>query len=260
MVEVAGVALDVAERGTGRPLLFLHAGHPSGRLDAKSQVLELLAEHARVLAPTHPGFGSLLAPRELTTVDDLAYLYLDLLEALNLRDAIVVGVSFGGWIAAEMAVKSTERMSALVLANAVGIKPGTRETRDIADIYAITDKQLAELVWADPARMAPNPKTLPESDLIAMARSRESTGRYTWSPYMHDPKLKGRLHRIRVSTLVLWGAADRVTELEYGRAYAAGIPDARFETIEDAGHFPHLEQPQAFARAVLGFIESVRAP
>jgi pimeloyl-ACP methyl ester carboxylesterase len=256
VVEVAGVALDMAERGTGRPLLFLHAGHPSGRLEPKSPVLELLAEHAWVLAPTHPGFGSAPAPRDLTTVDDLAYLYLDLLDALNLRDVIVVGVSLGGWIAAEMAVKSTERMSALVLANAVGIKPGSRETRDIADIYAVPDKELAELVWADPARMAPNPKTLPESDLIAMARSRESTGRYAWSPYMHDPKLLRRLHRIRIPTLVLWGAADRVTKVEYGRAYAEAIPGARFETIEAAGHFPHLEQPQAFARAVSGFIPS----
>jgi pimeloyl-ACP methyl ester carboxylesterase len=259
VVEVTGVALDIAERGSGPPLLFLHAGHPSGRLDQGSLVLDLLAEKTRVIAPTHPGFGSVPAPRELTTVDDLAYLYLDLLDTLNLRDAIVVGVSLGGWIAAEMAVKSNERMSALVLANAVGIKPGTRETRDIADIYAITDKQLADLVWADPVRMAPNPKTLPESDLIAMARSRESTGRYAWSPYMHDPKLKGRLHRIHIPTLVLWGAADRVTRLEYGRAYAAAIPDARFETIEGAGHFPHLEQPQAFARAVLAFVDS-RAP
>jgi pimeloyl-ACP methyl ester carboxylesterase len=171
---------------------------------------------------------------------------------------VVVGASLGGWIAAEMAVKSTERMSALVLANAVGIKAGDRETRDIADIFAVTDKQLAELAWADPARLAPNPKGLPESDLIAMARSRESTGRYAWSPYMHNPKLKGRLHRVRVPTLVLWGAADRVTKLEYGRSYAAAIPGARFETIEGAGHFPHLEQPQAFSRAVSGFLDSVR--
>ena len=170
---IHGVALEMVERGKGRPLLFLHPGHPSGRLDPKAPVLEALAADARVLAPTHPGFGSTPAPRELTTVDDLAYLYLDLLDTLDLRDVVVVGVSLGGWIAAEMAVKSTERISALVLANAVGIKPGDRETRDIADIYAITDKQLADLVWADPARMAPNPKTLPESDLIAMARSRE---------------------------------------------------------------------------------------
>ena len=253
---IHGVALEMVERGEGRPLLFLHPGHPSGRLDPKAPVLEALAAHAHVIAPTHPGFGSTPAPRELTTVDDLAYLYLDLLDTLNLRDVIVVGTSLGGWIAAEMAVKSTMRMSALVLANAVGIKPGDRETRDIADIYAVTDKQLAELVWADPARMAPNPKTLPEGDLIAMARSRESTGRYAWSPYMHDPKLKGRLHRIRIPTLVLWGQADRVATAEYGRSYAAAIPEARFETIEGAGHFPHLEQPQAFARAVLSFTDS----
>jgi pimeloyl-ACP methyl ester carboxylesterase len=257
-VAINGVAMEIVERGKGRPLLFLHPGHPSGRLDPKSPVLELLSERVRVLAPTHPGFGSTPAPRELTTVDDLAYLYLDMLDALDLREVVVVGASLGGWIAAEMAVKSTERMSALVLANAVGIKAGDRETRDIADIFAVTDKQLAELAWADPARLAPNPKGLPESDLIAMARSRESTGRYAWSPYMHNPKLKGRLHRVRVPTLVLWGAADRVTKVEYGKSYAAAIPGAKFETIEGAGHFPHLEQPQAFARAVSAFVESAR--
>lgn len=254
-VEIQNLAIEMTAKGSGRPLLFLHPGHPSGRLDPNAPVLDALAANARVLAPTHPGFGATPAPRELTTIDDLAYLYLDLLETLNLRDVVVVGVSIGGWIAAEMAVKSTERIAALVLANAVGIKPGTRETRDIADIYAVTDKQLAELVWADPARMASNPKTLPESDLIAMARSRESTGRYAWSPYMHNPKLKGRLHRVRVPTLVLWGTADRVTKTEYGKSFAAAIPGAVFETIEGAGHFPHIEQPQAFARAVLAFVE-----
>ena len=87
-----------------------------------------------------------------------------------------------------------------------------------------------------------------------MARNREATARFTWSPYMHDPKLKGRLHRIDVPTLFLWGdAGSHRDEPEYGRAYAAAIPDARFETIERAGHFPHLEQPEAFARAVFGF-------
>jgi pimeloyl-ACP methyl ester carboxylesterase len=257
-VQIQNLALELTVTGEGRPLLFLHPGHPSGRLDPKAPVLELLSEQARVIAPTHPGFGSQPAPRELTTIDDLAYLYLDLLDTLDLRDVVIVGVSLGGWIAAEMAVKSTARTGALVLANAVGIKPGSRETRDIADIYAITDKQLAELVWAEPARMAHNPKTLPESDLIAMARSRESTGRYAWSPYMHNPKLKGRLHRIRVPTLVLWGATDRVTTTDYGRAYAAAIPGARFETIDGAGHFPHLEQPQSFAKAVSAVIASSR--
>ena len=253
-VKVSGVAIEVTTRGNGRPLVFLHPGHPSGRLDPTSPALELLAKNAHVLAPTHPGFGSAPAPRELTNIDDLAYLYLDLLDALDVRDAVLVGCQLGGFIAAEIAVKSTERISHLVLVDAFGIKIGDREARDIADIYAITDKQLAELAYADPEKIARDTKTISEAELVLMARSRESTGRYAWSPFMHDPKLKGRLHRIRVPTLVLWGAADRVAKPEYGRGYAAAIPDARFQLIEGAGSFPHLEQPEAFAQAIADFI------
>jgi pimeloyl-ACP methyl ester carboxylesterase len=257
-IDAAGMAVEVLERGEGRPILFLHPGHPGGRMDGSARALELLAERARVIAPTHPGFGMEAGPPHLTTVDDLAYLYLDLMDAMDLRGVAVVGVSLGGWIAAEMAVKDCARMSHLVLANTVGIKVGGRETRDIADIYAITDKQLAELVYADPARMVRDSKTLPASELTLMARSRESTGRYGWTPYMHDPKLKGRLHRIHVPALVLWGEADRVVTPEYGRAFAAAIPASRFATLAGAGHLPHLEQPEAFARGVLDFIEETR--
>ena len=84
-------------------------------------------------------------------------------------------------------------------------------------------------------------------------RNREATGRFAWSPYMHDPKLKGRLHRIRVPALVLWGAADRIASEHYGRAYCAALPHGRFELIERAGHYPHLEQPDEFARRVHAF-------
>jgi pimeloyl-ACP methyl ester carboxylesterase len=145
-VTVAGVPIEVSERGRGRPILVLHGGHPSGRIDPGARELQALAEKAREIAPTHPGFGLDPAPRDLTTIDDLAYLYLDLMTAMDLKDAVVVGLSLGGYIAAEMAVKSIARMSHLVLVNALGIKPGGRETRDIADIFAITDKQIAELV------------------------------------------------------------------------------------------------------------------
>ncbi len=252
-MDIAGIPLEIAETGNGRPLLFLHGGHPSGRLDPQARILEALGESFRIVAPTHPGFGA-AAPSQLTTIDDLAYLYLDLLEAMNLRNVVLAGASLGGWIAAEMAVKATERISQLVLIDAVGIKPGDRETRDIADIYAITDKQLAEIAYADPGKMARNPGSLPEDELILMARSREATGRYAWTPYMHDPKLKGRLHRIHVPTLVLWGEADRIVKPDYGRAYADAIPGARFVGVESAGHFPHLEQPNAVAHLILDFI------
>jgi pimeloyl-ACP methyl ester carboxylesterase len=252
--EIAGVPVEIAERGKGQPLLFLHGGHPSGRLDPDARIAESLGASFRFIAPTHPGFGLTPAPAHLSTVDDLAYLYLDLLDRLDLRDVVLVGASLGGWIAAEMAVKSTERLSRLVLINPVGIKVSARETRDIADIYAITDRNLAELAYADPARMARDPKSLPEEELTLMARSREATGRYAWTPYMHNPKLKGRLHRIRIPSLVLWGEADRIVHSDYGRAFAAEIPGARFNAVENAGHFPHLEQPNTVANQIVDFV------
>jgi pimeloyl-ACP methyl ester carboxylesterase len=257
-LEVGGVPIEISERGKGKPLLFLHPGHPAGRLDPASRMMEALAEKMRVIAPTHPGFGTTPAPAQLTTVDDLAYLYLDLLAAMNLKDVVLAGASFGGWIAAEIAVKSTERLSHLILIDSLGIKTGDRETRDIADIYAVTDKQLAELSYADPQKMTRDVKSLPESELILMARSREATGRYGWTPYMHDPKLKARLHRIRIPTLVLWGAADRIAKPDYGRVFAAAIPGADFALIEGAGHFPHLEQPNTLAHRILDFVAEIQ--
>jgi len=256
--EIAGIPLEITEAGHGRPLLFLHGGHPSGRLDPQARLVEALADNFRFIAPTHPGFGITAAPPQLTTVDDLAYLYLDLLDALDLRDVVLVGASLGGWIAAEMAVKTTERISQLVLIDSVGIKVGDREARDIADIYAITDRQLAEIAYADPQKMARDTKSLPEQELTLMARSRESTGRYAWSPYMHNPKLKARLHRIGIPALVLWGEADRIVAPEYGSSFAAALPNARFAVIESAGHFPHLEQPNAVAHHILDLLSEGR--
>jgi pimeloyl-ACP methyl ester carboxylesterase len=230
---INGIRIETIERGSGRPLLFLH---PGIGIKPMAPVLDRLAERARVIAPSHPG-------------------YLDLLDELDLTETIVTGVSLGGWIAAEMAVKSCARMSHLVLANPVGIKVSDRETRDIADIFALTDEQLAELSYFDPAAGKHDYQTMPEAEVRAVARNREATARYGWSPYMHDPKLKARLHRIRVPTLLLWGTADRILSQPYGHAYCAAIPGARFEPIERAGHFPHLEQPDEFARRIFAFVD-----
>ena len=250
------VTIEIAETGRGKPLLFLHAGHPAGRPELGAPALTALARSYRVIAPTHPGFGRDAAPSSLTTIDDLAYLYLDLVEELDLHGVVLVGAGLGGWIAAEMAVKSTVRLSNLVLIDAVGIKPGGREDRDIADIYAILDKELIALSYADPAKGTPDKSKLSEDEFLYMAKSREATARYTWSPYMHDPKLMGRLHRIQLPTLVLWGEADKIVSPDYGRKFAAAIPGARFALIKNAGHLPYLEQPQAFADNILAFVEA----
>ena len=142
------------------------------------------------------------------------------------------------------------------MANAVGVKISDRETRDIADIFALTDPEYLDITYCDPAVGRRDYKALPDGEVLAAARNREATARYAWSPYMHDPKLKGRLHRIRVPTLLLWGAHDRVLSEAYGRAYCALIAGARFEPIDRAGHFPDQEQPKIFAERVMAFMGS----
>jgi pimeloyl-ACP methyl ester carboxylesterase len=251
LTEIAGVRLELVERGSGRPLLLLH---PAIGIKATDQVIDQLARSFRVLAPSHPGFGRSELPRGMTTVDDLAYFYLDVMDALDLRDVVLAGISFGGWIAAEITVKSTERVSHLVLADAVGIKLGDREHRDIADIFTTKQSDVDRLAYPDPSVAAVDHATISDDDALIMFRNREATALFAWSPYMYDPKLAGRLHRIRVPTLVLWGAGDRIVAPDYGRAYGRLIAGSQFELIERAGHYPHLERPELFTQRIVEFV------
>lgn len=250
LTEIAGARIELIKRGSGRPLLLLH---PAIGIKATDAVIDRLAQSFTVLAPSHPGFGRSELPRGMTTVDDLAYFYLDLMEALDLREAVVAGISFGGWIAAEIAIKSIERISHLMLADAVGIKLGDREHRDIADIFTVKQSEVDRLAYHDPTLAAVDHSAISDDDAHIMFRNREATALFAWSPYMYDPKLAGRLRRIRVPTLVLWGASDRIVSPDYGRAYARLIPSAQFELIEQAGHYPHLERPELFAQRIVDF-------
>src|ERR1700719_4684461 len=134
-VSLAGTSLDVIERGQGRDLLFLHAGEG---LMPERPWLDLLSRHYRVIAPWHPGYGNSPLIDGAGSVDDLASLYLDLAAELGLDNAVLVGADLGGWIAAEMMVRSTARFSRLVLVAPLGIKLRGREERDIADVHAMT--------------------------------------------------------------------------------------------------------------------------
>jgi pimeloyl-ACP methyl ester carboxylesterase len=247
---VHGSKLELIDRGRGRPILFLH---PHIGLEPSAPVLAMLAAGGRLIAPSHPGFGRSELPSTLTTVEDLAYFYLDAMDALDLEQTLVIGVSLGAWIAAAIAIKSTARMSRLVLANPVGIKVGDRDTRDILDVFAMLEDEFHDKAFADPAAAKRDYRAMSEDELRIVARNRESAARFAWSPYMHDPKLRDRLHRIAIPTLVLWGASDRLVEEGYGRAFCAAVPNAKFERIEGAGHFPHLERPKVFAEHALAF-------
>jgi len=250
--KIAGANIEILRRGKGRPILFLH---PHIGMHGSQRFIELLARHVQVIAPSHPGFGHSELPKGMSTVDDLSYFYLDLIEELDLRELVVVGASFGGWIAAEIATKSCERLSRLVLLAPVGVKLGPRDKSDIVDIFSTPRSRWEELSFRDPSVWLRDYESLPEDELTAMARNREATALFAWNPYMYDAKLKGRLHRIRVPTLVLWGANDGFAPLAYGRTYCAAVPGAKFEEIADAGHFPHMEQPEAVANRVIQEID-----
>jgi pimeloyl-ACP methyl ester carboxylesterase len=253
---VNGVKLETIERGQAnhraRAILFLH---PGIGIEADAPVLDALAKGGRVIAPSHPGFGASELPRGMTTVDDVSYFYLDLMDQLDLRDTLVVGVGLGGWLACEIAVKTTARISHLVLGNPLGIKYGDRETRDKVDIWSLMPDEVDALAYFDPTVGKRDYKNLPDAVALTAARNREAYARLAWSPYMHNPKLKHRLHRVDVPTLFLWGTADRILSEPYGRAFCAIIAGARFKTVERAGHYPHIEQPEQFARAALDFAQ-----
>jgi pimeloyl-ACP methyl ester carboxylesterase len=251
-LNVHGVQLEVVERGQGRPILVLHG---EDGLDPHAPFLDRLASLGRVLAPSHPGYGRSPDHEAIDTVDDLSYLYLDLLAEQQLRDVVVIGFSLGGWIAAEMAVKATERLATLVLVAPLGIKVGDRETRDIPDIFALPPEEITRLTYHDPSVARVDYSMLSEDELTILARNREATALYAWEPYFHNPKLRRRLHRVNIPTLLPWGASDRfVTPGYYGAAYRNAIPGARLEIIERAGHLPHIEQPEAFVERVRAFI------
>lgn len=249
----AGTAeLEVLRRGAGRPVLLLHGFEP---VAPRARFLDLLGEHAEVIAPSHPGFGRSPRPDDVDTVYDLMRVYLDVLDGLPHEGVTLLGLSFGGWLAAEIAVACPHRIDRLILVDAVGIKVGDRETPDVLDLFNTSPAEVHRRTWHDAAAWTPDWDAMSDEELIAHHRNRESLCLYAWRPYMYNPKLARWLRRIAVPTLVLWGAHDGIVAPSYGRAYAGLIPGARFEAIERAGHRPEMEQPETFVDRVVAFMK-----
>jgi pimeloyl-ACP methyl ester carboxylesterase len=251
-LSVAGVSLEVVRRGAGRPLLLLHGFQ---NVDPQAPFLARLGRRAEIIAPSHPGFGRSPRPDGFETVYDLVRLYLAFLETLPYEKVTLVGLSFGGWLAAEIAVTCAHRLEALVLVDALGIKVSDRETPDILDVFNMSPDEVRRRSWHDAATWAPDYDTLSDEALVVHARNWDALSLYGWHPYMYNPQLPRWLPRITVPTLVLWGASDAIVKPAYGRAYGALIPGSRFQLIERAGHHPEIEQADAFADAVASFMD-----
>jgi pimeloyl-ACP methyl ester carboxylesterase len=245
------VEVSVTEKGKGHPILLLHGG--GGPLTVNGFADLLAAQRAaRVITPTHPGFGGTPRPDSLASVPDLAALYVALLAELNLRDVTVIGNSIGGWIAAEMALLDTSRISSFVLVDAVGIVvPG----HPIADFFSLTPRQVAEISYHDPDRFGIDPSKLSPEALKVMAGNRATLGVYA-PKSMNDAGLAGRLADVTKPTLVVWGDSDNIADADYGRAFADAIPGAQFQLLLDTGHLPQIETPEQLLDAVWEFAES----
>jgi pimeloyl-ACP methyl ester carboxylesterase len=253
--------LEILRIGSGRPVLLIHGVNP---VHAASPFLAKMAARGEVIAPSHPGFGLSPLPPDFDTMYDLVNLYRSVLDAMPSDDVTVVGFSFGGWIAAELAVTNPKNLARLVLVDPVGIKLGGREDRDIVHFFNTDPAELNQRSWHDPAQRPPGiyglgwqatiSEAMTDQEMITLARNWDSLCLFAWRPHMFNPQLKHWLHRIAVPTKVIWGASDRVVTPEYGRAYASLIPGAEFTLVAESGHHPELEQTEAFLRAVTPFL------
>jgi pimeloyl-ACP methyl ester carboxylesterase len=220
------------DRGTGRPFVLLHGGAGPASVTAFADRLAI-THPARVITPTHPGFNG--TARSATTIRELAEIYAQLLDDLDLSDVTVVGNSIGGWIAAELALLHPARAARFVLVDAVGIEV---PDHPIVDFFSLTLPEVTGLSYADPARFA-----APPPDPAVMAENRKTLQMYAGTPSMADPSLSSRLAGVKHPVLVVWGEADRIVTVPYGRAYADAIPGAEFRVLANTGHLPQIESP-----------------
>lgn len=217
---------------TTQTYLLLHGG---GGVHTMTQFAELLRERtgAHVLVPTHPGFGGTPKPAGLTGVAGLARHYVAMLDELGLENVTVLGNSFGGWLAAEIALLGSPRVNQVVIVNGIGVAV---EGHPMTDISGFTLAEIQSYSWHDPAK-APRPTgTGPSPDVQALIG-------YT-GPSMTDPTLLDRLRDVRIPVHVRWGESDRIVDPEYGKAYAAAIPGSTFTLLPRTGHLPQLETPE----------------
>src|SRR5437899_647168 len=246
----AGAKLHVSRAGRGRPVMILH--HETGTLD-RLPFYDALAAHYDVLVPHHPGYSRSERPEWMRSARDIAVIYRGLLGELKLEQATLVGLGFGGWIAAEMASMAPGDLSHLVLVGAMGIKPPQGDILDLAVTgyvdYAragFHDQKAFDRVY----RAEPSVDQLEMSDIC-----REMSFRIAWKPYMYSQTLPHLLGSVRAPALIVWGDDDKIVPYSAGQAYARALREARLEMVRNAGHCVDMEQPEALARLVIPFIE-----
>jgi len=254
-IDVSGKRTQVLVGGTGDPLIYLHS---SGGETIWLPFHDALSRHFTVIAPANPGVAESEGLDQIDGMEDVIFHYLDFFEAMGLEKANIVGLSLGGWIALEFAMRYPERVNKLIIVDAAGLYV---EGAPVADLFAYLSKpaRIREIVFNDPdsfiAQMAsPNVPT-PEQAVLAY-RSFTAAARIGWDTYFTNPKMPERLRRIKAPTLIIWGENDKLIPVAHGKAYHEKIKNSQLVIIPDCGHMPILEAPEKFVNAVADFIRS----
>jgi len=247
-VTLCGASIPMKRAGAGPAMLVLHGSGGSPRF---LPAMQKLAEQFEVFIPQAPGFGGTPAPDWLETIADLANFYLEFLDMFDLRHVHLVGLSLGGWTAAELAVRNASRLASLTLMDAPGIVAPGVAPRDPA---LESEEQTIRNTYFDPklADDAMARAFAPDNDSVRQANRRivmKLAGQHRY----HDPQLQAWLYRIRIPTHIIWGAEDRLFPPVYGETWQKAIAGARLTLIPRSGHLPIQEQPEAFAAAVAEF-------
>ncbi len=253
VLDVLGTELEFFQAGSGAPLLFLHG---LDGVEGAAPVLRELAKSFTVYAPSHPGFGASETSPRINRVDDLGYFYLDMLDQLGLVQPVIVGTSFGGWVAAEMLTKEPGRASQLVLVSPLGLPTADRREQHVADIFMLSRQELGARMQVGDPGPGSDMKTLtklPEDRLRRLMRNDEATSHFGWTPYMANPKLGHRTHRIASPTLVVWGEQDAIVGARYREDWRKALPQAEVESFAEAGHRVHADQPAKLTSRIAAF-------
>ena len=250
-VEFADKKTQVTYGGSGPPLVYLHSA--LGETDW-TPFLERLTENYTVYLPAHPGFAFSSGLEEVRTAADIAWHYVDLMKELGLESASFIGLSIGGWIGLELALLRPQLVNKLVLVGSAGIRiPEV----PIGEIFVDDFAEIRELAFHDPdsdVAFEIFPDEPSERHLLGWLRSRESTARIGWNPYLHNPRLIDHLHRIDCPTLLLWGESDRIFPVDYSAKLNELLPNAKEARIPNCGHLVPMECPDAFHEQVTGFL------
>ena len=247
--DLAGSKLHVSRAGKGKPVVVLH--HETGTLD-RLPFYDALAAKYDVLVPHHPGYSRSQRPDWMRSVRDIAVAYRGLLSARGIEKAALVGLGFGGWIAAEMAAMAPSDVSKLVLVGAMGIKP---PQGDILDLAVTGYLDYARAGFHDQKAFDRVYGAEPPTDQLEMWDiCREMSFRIAWKPYMYSQTLPHLLGAVKVPALVVWGDDDKVVPISAGKRYLESLPDAHLEIVRSCGHAVDMEQPEALAKLVTNFI------